>query len=510
MRFSRQHCFVLISVTLLAAISCVPSGPAALWRNTVNSPPRLANNGIGSHAGNLLSIHSTARLDNLSGQNEAAVEEMTRVRYRVGKGLPQSVGKCVFDPALVPGAPGVRIDVVVTWVNHTARAGCHGDLRTLLRSLKKHGLWPDHVGTVWVTVAETHFNSCQRVSPPSYLKWTQSDRGPYPRMKFVRHREYFLDPKHIWTSNRDAVFAGLAHIPGLAEWFIKFDDDMTLTRPFNATHWFNPKTMRIRYRFDSDGNDCPFEPENRPVSNGWAYPLSMRLANWLLKDRFGIREVVTSSRGTETAKRDCRKKLFHSDHVALLYNKCVCQEALQLFHNDVLQTESRRYNLDEGTLSVNMNSLFANYAIDAGYGESTPVDQLNHVKVHTNDDNPPTVEQVRRQIASGLYLDANFQGPGIDLAYEANHAYYTEFQRMMSQEYPPMPEIELQTPEEEIRGIVPNSLNLSGWCQNGGQAKEDMTVVKVPPSQECTAPNSTTPEDIVMCCQHWNFVQGNP
>ena len=61
---------------------------------------------------------------------------------------PVPAHRCHIDASTSPGRPGFRFDIVVPWVNVTARAGCHGNLRYLLRSLKSHGMWPDLVGTV--------------------------------------------------------------------------------------------------------------------------------------------------------------------------------------------------------------------------------------------------------------------------------------------------------------------------------------------------------------------------
>ena len=39
----------------------------------------------------------------------------------------------------------------------------------------------------------------------------------------------------------------LSPYPGLAEWWIKFDDDMFLTSRFNVEDWFDTASQRIRY-----------------------------------------------------------------------------------------------------------------------------------------------------------------------------------------------------------------------------------------------------------------------
>jgi len=81
-----------------------------------------------------------------------------------------------------------------------------------------------------IVVAESHYHSCKDMEPPAYLHF--SDLGnahiQLPAIRFVWHSEYFLDEDNLGTDNLNAIGLGLPRIPGLAEWFIKFDADMVL------------------------------------------------------------------------------------------------------------------------------------------------------------------------------------------------------------------------------------------------------------------------------------------
>lgn len=81
-----------------------------------------------------------------------------------------------------------------------------------------------------IVVAESHYYSCKDMEPPAYLHF--SDLGnahiQLPAIRFVWHSEYFLDEDNLGTDNLNAIGLGLPRIPGLAEWFIKFDADMVL------------------------------------------------------------------------------------------------------------------------------------------------------------------------------------------------------------------------------------------------------------------------------------------
>jgi hypothetical protein len=138
---------------------------------------------------------------------------------------------CKFEPAQTPSSasvasssaaaasPPFRFDVVITWVNGSlspSAARCEDDMRFLLRSLERFGMWPHHVGTVWVLVSEHHFETCHRVGPPVFLNFSSSSSSsPSPRLRLVRHAEVFLEGrKNLPTDSRSAIVSASCRIPG--------------------------------------------------------------------------------------------------------------------------------------------------------------------------------------------------------------------------------------------------------------------------------------------------------
>lgn len=135
------------------------------------------------------------------------------------------------------------VDVVYTWVDgndpawqrrradfghtgyHTESANAarylsRDELRYSLRALEQNAPWVRHVYVV---------TDRQR---PAWLL----DR--HPRITVVDHSEIFADPSALPTFNSHAIESRLHHIPGLAEHFLYFNDDMFLGRPVTPQDFF--------------------------------------------------------------------------------------------------------------------------------------------------------------------------------------------------------------------------------------------------------------------------------
>ncbi|MEU8839469.1 Stealth CR1 domain-containing protein [Streptomyces roseus] len=95
-----------------------------------------------------------------------------------------------------------------------------GELRYCLRSIAAHAPWIRRV--FLVTDDQT---------PP----WLATD---HPRITVVDHRELFADPAHPPVFNSHAIESRLHHIPGLAEHFLYFNDDIFLGRPQRPQNYF--------------------------------------------------------------------------------------------------------------------------------------------------------------------------------------------------------------------------------------------------------------------------------
>jgi hypothetical protein len=137
------------------------------------------------------------------------------------------------------------IDFVYTWVDHTdpawaaakdayarehavqtgedttalARYESHDELRFSLRALETYAPWVRHV--YLVTVGHV----------PAWLK------RDHPKLRLVKHED-IIPKQHLPTFNSHVIEAHLHHIPGLAEHYVYFNDDVMLTRPMQPCDFF--------------------------------------------------------------------------------------------------------------------------------------------------------------------------------------------------------------------------------------------------------------------------------
>ncbi|MBE2213898.1 MAG: Stealth CR1 domain-containing protein [Opitutaceae bacterium] len=142
--------------------------------------------------------------------------------------------------------PSFPIDAVYTWVdgsdpawqarkqqrlarlglppsspsNKASRFANHDELRYSLRALEQNLPW----------VSRIHILT-DRQRPA----WLAED---HPRIRIVDHRDFFRDPAHLPCFNSLAIEANLRRVPGVAEHFIYFNDDMLVNRPFTASDFF--------------------------------------------------------------------------------------------------------------------------------------------------------------------------------------------------------------------------------------------------------------------------------
>ena len=67
-----------------------------------------------------------------------------------------------------------------------------------------------------------------------YPHWLNLD---HPKLYFVRHED-FIPPRYLPTFNCNPIENNLHRIPGLAELFVYFNDDMFISSPVKATDFF--------------------------------------------------------------------------------------------------------------------------------------------------------------------------------------------------------------------------------------------------------------------------------
>ncbi|MEN9368498.1 MAG: hypothetical protein RL489_2856 [Pseudomonadota bacterium] len=172
---------------------------------------------------------------------------------------------CASDRADSAGRDGASsrasapIDIVYTWVNKDDPAWqdqwnatfpeepCDPDrftssdeLRYSIRSVLKYAPWVRNIHVV---------TNCM---PPDYLDLT------HPRLKWVSHEDIFPDPSVLPTFNSHAIEACLHRVPGLAEQFIYFNDDVFLNQPCYPQHFFDAAGRSIAY-LESYGMVTPGE-----------------------------------------------------------------------------------------------------------------------------------------------------------------------------------------------------------------------------------------------------------
>jgi hypothetical protein len=100
-----------------------------------------------------------------------------------------------------------------------ARFSCRGELKYSLRSIERYAPWVNHV----------YFVTDRQV--PSWLD-TSCDK-----VSIVDHTE-IIERQYLPTFNSHVIEAHLHRIPGLAEHYLYFNDDVMLGRPTTPEHFF--------------------------------------------------------------------------------------------------------------------------------------------------------------------------------------------------------------------------------------------------------------------------------
>lgn len=82
-----------------------------------------------------------------------------------------------------------------------------------------------------------------------------------PKVQVIRHEE-IIDKQYLPTFNSCAIEVNLNKIPGLAEHFVYFNDDMFITRPISKSTFFNnyglPKLEAIESPISSYGDNSAY------------------------------------------------------------------------------------------------------------------------------------------------------------------------------------------------------------------------------------------------------------
>jgi len=101
----------------------------------------------------------------------------------------------------------------------------HGELRYSMRSLWSYAPW---------------FRRVYLVTDDQVPDWL--DTG-HPRLRIVSHKELFGDRGRLPTFNSHAIESQLHHVPGLADQYLYFNDDMFFGRPVEPELFFTGNGM---------------------------------------------------------------------------------------------------------------------------------------------------------------------------------------------------------------------------------------------------------------------------
>ncbi|MFJ6796799.1 stealth conserved region 3 domain-containing protein [Streptomyces sp. NPDC091268] len=126
------------------------------------------------------------------------------------------------DPAWAARKAAAKGEVYHAESANDARFISRDELRYSLRSLHLFAPW---IRNVYV------------VTDDQVPAWMRTD---VPGVQVVSHREVFRDPGALPTFNSHSIESQLHHIPGLAEHFLYFNDDMFIGRPVTPHLFFTP------------------------------------------------------------------------------------------------------------------------------------------------------------------------------------------------------------------------------------------------------------------------------
>ncbi|WP_431711911.1 Stealth CR1 domain-containing protein [Glutamicibacter uratoxydans] len=123
-------------------------------------------------------------------------------------------------------ALGQEQDLLIKDATDDARFEPLDELRFCLRSIEQYAPW---IRTIYL------------VTDRQIPKWLKQYEGS--RLKVVDHAELWEDPQQLPVFNSHAIEANLHRIEGLSENFLYFNDDVILTSPVSADHFFHPSGL---------------------------------------------------------------------------------------------------------------------------------------------------------------------------------------------------------------------------------------------------------------------------
>lgn len=264
---------------------------------------------------------------------------------------------------------GARIDAVITWVDgddpaHTAkrlahqphaprhanavnphRWACNDELGYCLRSIANHAPW---IGRIWI-ITDAQTPDLSRL--PADL---------VARVRIVDHLTLFAGHQHaLPTFNSLAIETLLWRIPGLAERFVYFNDDVFLTGPLAPGDVFQGAAPVLRGAW-VDQSAIAADPASRDDP---ALLNALTQINAAALAGFGADRLFRAAHVVHPLRRSVLARLYDQHRAAFVANlghrfRCVSQFLPQGLHNHaciaagvaVLHTEEDHLHLRTGAV----------------------------------------------------------------------------------------------------------------------------------------------------------------
>lgn len=235
---------------------------------------------------------------------------------------------------------GEETDIDNASANNAERYIDRDELRHSLRSL---WMFAPFVRNIYIVTAD------------QYPQWLSSMD---PRIKIVPHREIFPDPSVLPTFNSHAIETCLHRIPGLAENFIYFNDDVFLGREVTESDFFTSAGL-AKVRLSPSQYIYEGRPEPDAIPTDWAAYHAVRLIERDFGHHF-----------------DRRVK-----HVPLVLKRSVLAEIEERYAPELDRTRRARFR-SRGDLAL--PSMFAQYyAIFTARAVEWPDQKHNYVYLDT-------------------------------------------------------------------------------------------------------------------------------
>ncbi|MFD9335126.1 stealth family protein [Streptomyces sp. NPDC060028] len=178
------------------------------------------------------------------------------------------------------------VDAVYTWVDGNdpvwaaRKASAKGevyhaesasDARFISRDELRYSIRSLHLFAPWI-------RNVYVVTDDQVPAWMRTD---LPGFQVVSHREIFRNPADLPTFNSHSIESQLHHIPGLAEHFLYFNDDMFIGRPVTPHAFFTPGGTAKYFPSRNRIPQGPVAPTDTPVD------AACKNNRALLLERFG-------------------------------------------------------------------------------------------------------------------------------------------------------------------------------------------------------------------------------